>query len=74
MANQYRLLEELGSKCHLLHCNPADKSTDHPTITGGSFGVVYKAIELATGDVVAIKLVSLQASMQNQSSSDIDLD
>ncbi|KAK4696991.1 hypothetical protein P7C71_g1002, partial [Lecanoromycetidae sp. Uapishka_2] len=34
LANQYQVLEELGS---------------------GSFGVVYKAIEIATGEVVAIK-------------------
>jgi len=39
LADQYHLLEELGS---------------------GSFGIVYKAIEIATGEVVAIKHVSLQ--------------
>ena len=36
MADQYQVLEELGS---------------------GSFGVVYKAIEQASGEIVAIKLV-----------------
>ena len=30
--------------------------------TGGSFGVVYKAIEKATGETVAIKHVSSLAS------------
>jgi hypothetical protein len=33
-------------------CNPADETI------GGSFGVVYKAIERASGDIVAIKHVS----------------
>ncbi|KAH0562570.1 hypothetical protein GP486_002745 [Trichoglossum hirsutum] len=41
MANQYQVLEELGS---------------------GSFGVVYKAIERATGDIVAIKHIDLESS------------
>lgn len=32
----------------------------------GSFGVVYKAIERATGDIVAIKLVSPECrTLQN---------
>lgn len=31
----------------------------------GSFGVVYKAIERATGDIVAIKLVSQPSASGN---------
>ncbi|MCJ1473633.1 hypothetical protein MMC13_002284 [Lambiella insularis] len=41
LANQYQVLEELGS---------------------GSFGVVYKAIDVATGEVVAIKHIDLESS------------
>ncbi|MCJ1437224.1 hypothetical protein MMC27_006610 [Xylographa pallens] len=41
LADQYQVLEELGS---------------------GSFGVVYKAIEVATGEVVAIKHIDLESS------------
>ncbi|MCJ1352973.1 MAG: hypothetical protein MMC33_002957 [Icmadophila ericetorum] len=41
LANQYQVLEELGS---------------------GSFGVVYKAIEIATGEVVAIKHIDLESN------------
>ncbi|KAI7517502.1 hypothetical protein KC331_g21669, partial [Hortaea werneckii] len=41
MAEEYQMLEELGS---------------------GSFGVVYKAIEKATGDLVAIKHIDLEGS------------
>lgn len=33
------------------------EQSDVPMSIGGSFGVVYKAIEIATGEVVAIKHV-----------------
>ena len=35
------------------------------TSVGGSFGVVYKAIEKATGEVVAVKLVDLESSEED---------
>ncbi|KAL9103016.1 MAG: hypothetical protein Q9163_001906 [Psora crenata] len=41
MADQFQVLEELGS---------------------GSFGVVYRGIEKATGEIVAIKLIDLESS------------
>ena len=41
MADDYQMLEELGS---------------------GSFGVVYKAIEKSTGDLVAIKHIDLEGN------------
>lgn len=57
MAENYTVLEELGSKTtaspiyaqHLLIF----------VVAGGSFGVVYKAIDRTTGEFVAIKHVSL---------------
>ena len=42
MADDYQMLEELGS---------------------GSFGVVYKAIEKSTGDLVAIKHIDLEGNV-----------
>lgn len=59
LANQYQVLEELGSKLTGMRLG------NHYShwIEGGSFGVVYKAIERATGEVVAIKHVSLSLSI-----------
>lgn len=61
-ASQYQVLEELGSESlsffssKFLTLNRADRQS------GGSFGVVYKAFERATGDVVAIKHVGRASS------------
>jgi hypothetical protein len=57
VASHYQVLEELGRKCFDLVYFVSPGLTS-PTVVGGSFGVVYKAIERATGETVAIKLVS----------------
>ena len=55
LANGYQMLEELGST----HCAPiAAATTSADREAGGSFGVVYKAIEKSTGEIVAVKHVS----------------
>lgn len=66
--SQYQVLEELGSTLFSDQAS-SDGSYRIPTfslvaelseltvIQGGSFGVVYKAIERATGEIVAIKHV-----------------
>lgn len=58
MANQYQVLEELGSKSYLPSIFSAARIKQLTLPIGGSFGVVYKAIEIATGEIVAIKHVS----------------
>jgi serine/threonine-protein kinase 24/25/MST4 len=54
VAEHYQVLEELGRKYH----EREYLSTLADGILGGSFGVVYKGIEKATGETVAIKHVS----------------
>lgn len=56
MADDYHILEELGSKSTTITHWAPEPITDIQS--GGSFGVVYKGIEKATGLPVALKLVS----------------
>ena len=52
-ASQYQVLEELGSESP----KAMEARSVANAMLGGSFGVVYKAIERATGEIVAIKHV-----------------
>lgn len=53
----------------IIHRWPADY-----TSLGGSFGVVYKAIEVATGEVVAIKHVGSSGAVTYQLAADVTTD
>jgi serine/threonine-protein kinase 24/25/MST4 len=56
VASHYQVLEELGRE--LVTCLACSMAANDRYCTGGSFGVVYKGIEKATGETVAIKHVS----------------
>jgi serine/threonine-protein kinase 24/25/MST4 len=56
VAEHYQVLEELGREFEHLDISPS--KVTNLLFLGGSFGVVYKGIEKATGETVAIKHVS----------------
>lgn len=58
LADHYQVLEELGRKFGQGYGILRTLTT----LLGGSFGVVYKGIEKATGETVAIKHVSQPAT------------
>ena len=58
-ASGYQVLEGMFTSVACLHRAVANISTE---LGSGSFGTVFKGICRATGDVVAIKLVSLAQS------------